>query len=63
LLTPENTNYVLKATGGGAYLFFDKLQERLPGVTIQKEDEMDCLITGKQCCLCNKGVASVVIAN
>ncbi|KAL9536969.1 hypothetical protein MBANPS3_012206 [Mucor bainieri] len=46
LLTPENTNYVLKATGGGAYLFFDKLQERLPGVTIQKEDEMDCLING-----------------
>ncbi|CAO3608782.1 unnamed protein product [Mucor fragilis] len=46
LLTPENTNYVLKATGGGAYLFFDKLQERLPGVIIQKEDEMDCLING-----------------
>lgn len=50
LLTPENTNYVLKATGGGAYLFFDKLQERLPGVIIQKEDEMDCLINGKQRC-------------
>ncbi|CEP10507.1 hypothetical protein [Parasitella parasitica] len=46
VLTPENTNYVLKATGGGAYLFFDKLQERLPGVIIQKEDEMDCLING-----------------
>ncbi|KAI8641254.1 pantothenate kinase [Parasitella parasitica] len=46
VLTPENTNYVLKATGGGAYLFFDKFQERLPGVVIQKEDEMDCLING-----------------
>lgn len=46
LMTPDNTNLVLKATGGGAYLFYEKLQERLPGVIIQKEDEMDCLITG-----------------
>lgn len=46
-LTPENTSLVLKATGGGAYLFYDKLQARLPGVIVQKEDEMDCLITGK----------------
>ncbi|KAI8985135.1 pantothenate kinase [Pilobolus umbonatus] len=46
LLTPDNTNLVLKATGGGAYLFYDKLQKALPGVIIQKEDEMDCLITG-----------------
>jgi type II pantothenate kinase len=41
------TNLVLKATGGGAHLFHDKLQQRLPGVIIQKEDEMECLITGK----------------
>lgn len=47
LLTPAKTNLVLKATGGGAYLFYDKLEERLPGVIVQKEDEMDCLITGK----------------
>lgn len=46
LLAPENTKLVLKATGGGAYLFHDKLEERLPGVIVQKEDEMDCLITG-----------------
>lgn len=45
-VTPKETNFVLKATGGGAYLFKDKLQERLPGVIIQEEDEMDCLITG-----------------
>ena len=44
-LTPD-TNLVLKATGGGAYLFYDKLEEKLPGVIVQKEDEMDCLITG-----------------
>ncbi|KAI7900064.1 pantothenate kinase [Cokeromyces recurvatus] len=46
LLAPKNTPLVLKATGGGAYLFFDKLKNKLPGVIIQKEDEMDCLITG-----------------
>lgn len=46
LLTTTTTNLVLKATGGGAHLFYNKLQERLPGVIIQKEDEMDCLITG-----------------
>lgn len=47
LLSPDNTHFVLKATGGGAYLFYDKLEERLPGVIVQKEDEMDCLITGR----------------
>ncbi|KAI8875767.1 pantothenate kinase [Backusella circina FSU 941] len=46
LLAPKEANLVLKATGGGAYLFFDKLEEKLPGVIVQKEDEMDCLITG-----------------
>ncbi|KAG1173591.1 hypothetical protein G6F70_006840 [Rhizopus microsporus] len=42
----NNNNLVLKATGGGAHLFYDKLKERLSGVIIEKEDEMDCLITG-----------------
>ncbi|KAG0740274.1 hypothetical protein G6F57_008907 [Rhizopus arrhizus] len=42
----QNNKLVLKATGGGAYLFYDKLKEKLPGVVIQKEDEMECLITG-----------------
>ncbi|KAI8065350.1 fumble-domain-containing protein [Gilbertella persicaria] len=37
---------VLKATGGGAHLYYDKLASRLPGVVVQKEDEMECLITG-----------------
>ncbi|KAI9285685.1 pantothenate kinase [Umbelopsis sp. AD052] len=37
---------VVKATGGGAYLFQDKIAKRLPGITIQKEDEMECLING-----------------
>ncbi|RUP51674.1 fumble-domain-containing protein [Jimgerdemannia flammicorona] len=37
---------VIKATGGGAHLFYDRLCQRLPGVVIQKEDEMNCLITG-----------------
>lgn len=50
LLKSDNTNLVLKATGGGAYLFYDKLEARLPGVIVQKEDEMDCLITGKSFC-------------
>lgn len=40
------TEQVVKATGGGAYLFQDKIAKRLPGVIIQKEDEMECLING-----------------
>ncbi|KAI8365627.1 pantothenate kinase [Choanephora cucurbitarum] len=37
---------VLKATGGGAHLYYNELASRLPGVVVQKEDEMECLITG-----------------
>ncbi|TPX45271.1 pantothenate kinase [Synchytrium endobioticum] len=36
---------VIKATGGGAHKYYDKFQEQL-GVTVQKEDEMECLIIG-----------------
>lgn len=41
-----NVQHVLKATGGGAHLYYDRLASRLPGVIVQKEDEMECLITG-----------------
>ncbi|GAY47383.1 hypothetical protein CUMW_104170 [Citrus unshiu] len=34
-----------KATGGGAYKFADLFKERL-GVSLDKEDEMDCLVAG-----------------
>lgn len=34
-----------KATGGGAYKFADLFRERL-GVSLDKEDEMDCLVAG-----------------
>ncbi|CAG8442127.1 6555_t:CDS:10 [Acaulospora colombiana] len=37
---------VVKATGGGAHKYFDKFTEKLKNVTIEKEDEMECLITG-----------------
>ncbi|KAK8714584.1 hypothetical protein V6N13_041938 [Hibiscus sabdariffa] len=43
--TPANENAVIKATGGGAYKFADLFKERL-GVSIEKEDEMDCLVAG-----------------
>jgi type II pantothenate kinase len=33
------------ATGGGAFLFYDKIKEAL-GVDIMREDEMECLIIG-----------------
>lgn len=33
------------ATGGGAYRYYDMLREEL-GVPVQREDEMECLITG-----------------
>lgn len=42
----HGTQQVLKATGGGAHLYHDKLTSKLPGVIVQKEDEMECLITG-----------------
>ncbi|KAG9133636.1 hypothetical protein Leryth_024106 [Lithospermum erythrorhizon] len=42
---PNNENAVIKATGGGAYKFSDLFKERL-GVSIEKEDEMDCLVAG-----------------
>ncbi|ONK66303.1 uncharacterized protein A4U43_C06F6300 [Asparagus officinalis] len=38
-------NIVIKATGGGAYKFADVFRERL-GVSLEKEDEMDCLVAG-----------------
>ncbi|GAB5592908.1 hypothetical protein Unana1_07808 [Umbelopsis nana] len=34
------------ATGGGAHMYYDKLQKALPGIPIHKEDEMECLIIG-----------------
>ncbi|KAJ1290564.1 hypothetical protein BS78_02G253600 [Paspalum vaginatum] len=36
---------VIKATGGGAYKYADLFKERL-GVSLEKEDEMDCLVSG-----------------
>ncbi|GAV63798.1 DUF89 domain-containing protein/Fumble domain-containing protein, partial [Cephalotus follicularis] len=40
-----NENAVIKATGGGAYKFADLFKERL-GISLDKEDEMDCLVAG-----------------
>ncbi|KAK1363099.1 Pantothenate kinase 2 [Heracleum sosnowskyi] len=42
---PDNDNAVIKATGGGAYRFSDLFKEKL-GVSIDKEDEMNCLVAG-----------------
>ncbi|KAJ3296136.1 hypothetical protein HK104_001944 [Borealophlyctis nickersoniae] len=39
------SNRVLYATGGGSHKFYDLFRERLK-VTLVKEDEMECLITG-----------------
>ncbi|KAJ1418261.1 Type II pantothenate kinase [Sesbania bispinosa] len=38
-------NGIIKATGGGAYKYADLFKERL-GVSLDKEDEMDCLVAG-----------------
>ncbi|KAK9669453.1 hypothetical protein RND81_13G131200 [Saponaria officinalis] len=38
-------NVVVKATGGGAFKFADLFKERL-GVSLDKEDEMNCLVAG-----------------
>lgn len=37
--------FVIKATGGGAHLYYERFKEQL-GVSIHREDEMECLITG-----------------
>eukprot|EP00252_Welwitschia_mirabilis_P002910 TRINITY_DN12918_c0_g1_i1.p1 TRINITY_DN12918_c0_g1~~TRINITY_DN12918_c0_g1_i1.p1 ORF type:complete len:874 (+),score=191.99 TRINITY_DN12918_c0_g1_i1:173-2794(+) len=41
----DSNNTTIKATGGGAYKYADLFKERL-GVTLDKEDEMDCLVAG-----------------
>ncbi|PKA49311.1 Pantothenate kinase 2 [Apostasia shenzhenica] len=41
----SNGNIIIKATGGGAYKYADVFKERL-GVSLDKEDEMDCLVAG-----------------
>ena len=38
-------NIAEKATGGGAYKYADLFRERL-GISLKKEDEMDCLVAG-----------------
>ncbi|XP_048445429.1 pantothenate kinase 2-like [Pyrus x bretschneideri] len=42
---PTNESSVIKATGGGAYKFADLFKERL-GLSLDKEDEMNCLVAG-----------------
>ncbi|XP_024466303.1 pantothenate kinase 1 isoform X4 [Populus trichocarpa] len=42
---PTNDRSFIKATGGGAYKFSDLFKEKL-GISLEKEDEMDCLVTG-----------------
>ncbi|XVF02470.1 hypothetical protein REPUB_Repub04eG0178100 [Reevesia pubescens] len=42
---PSSDNIFIKATGGGAYKFADLFREKL-GIRLDKEDEMDCLVTG-----------------
>ncbi|GLU03092.1 hypothetical protein SLE2022_203100 [Rubroshorea leprosula] len=42
--TPSN-KIIIKATGGGAYKFANLFEEEL-GISLDKEDEMDCLMTG-----------------
>ncbi|XP_077221532.1 pantothenate kinase 2-like isoform X2 [Tasmannia lanceolata] len=43
--SPRYDSVIIKATGGGAYKFADIFKERL-GVSLDKEDEMDCLVAG-----------------
>ncbi|KAJ4839557.1 hypothetical protein Tsubulata_002258 [Turnera subulata] len=42
---PGSDEKFIKATGGGAYKFTNLFKEKL-GITLDKEDEMDCLVTG-----------------
>ncbi|XP_020573078.1 pantothenate kinase 2-like [Phalaenopsis equestris] len=40
-----NGNIIIKATGGGAYKYADEFNEKL-GISLDKEDEMNCLVAG-----------------
>ncbi|XP_052185923.1 pantothenate kinase 1 isoform X1 [Diospyros lotus] len=44
-VTSDNHRIAIKATGGGAYKFADLFKEKL-GVSLDKVDEMDCLVAG-----------------
>ncbi|CAH9087853.1 unnamed protein product [Cuscuta epithymum] len=41
----RNKNVIIKATGGGAFKFANLFKEKL-GITLDKVDEMDCLVAG-----------------
>lgn len=41
----RNDELVVMATGGGAYLFYDKIRAAL-GIDVSREDEMQCLMIG-----------------
>ncbi|KAI9294135.1 fumble [Neoconidiobolus thromboides FSU 785] len=43
---PSNNEIALSATGGGAHLYFDKLNEIITPKSFLQLDEMDCLING-----------------
>ncbi|XWS63668.1 hypothetical protein CRYUN_Cryun06bG0121200 [Craigia yunnanensis] len=42
---PSSDKIFIKVTGGGAYKFADLFKEKL-GISLDKEDEMNCLVTG-----------------
>ncbi|KAJ4711093.1 Pantothenate kinase 2 [Melia azedarach] len=42
---PASDKILIKATGGGAYKFSDLIKEKL-GVSLEKEEEMSCLVAG-----------------
>lgn len=43
--SPFSVKDIIKATGGGAFKFADLFKEKL-GISLDKVDEMDCLVTG-----------------
>lgn len=46
LLAERNLDKIhIKATGGGSHKYYDMFREKL-GIQVQREDEMECLITG-----------------
>jgi len=46
LTTSRQQKSVIKTTGGGSHKYHDVFEQKLKNVTIEKEDEMDCLIAG-----------------
>lgn len=56
------SNRVVVATGGGSFKYFHLLQSRLPGIEIQRHDELETLIAGFNFCVASNRILNEVFS-